>query len=885
MLPVKVAAKEGYWEREYNSREEKMTLTTRSGYMETVTERHNDKTEKIWSILEQNLGMDCESILRSMAFHLEYTLGKEKYTAFDYDFSRSVCLAVKDRLMERWNDTQTTYYLENAKRVYYLSLEYLMGRALTNSLINLNIFHETRNALNGIGYDTGEMQQFEPDAGLGNGGLGRLAACFLDSMATMQIPCYGYGIRYEYGIFRQDIVDGYQIEKPDIWLNGGSPWETLRKEIRFDVNFYGKVDSYPDESGRLLYRWHDTEKIHALAYDYPIPGYGNFTANTLRLWSARATNEFNLDYFNKEDYLDAVADKNETENITRVLYPRDDAYRGKELRLKQEYFFICATLQDIIRRHRVKNESLDNLADKAAIQLNDTHPALAVPELMRILIDQEGYDWEKAWDITTRAIGYTNHTVMPEAQERWPVDMLGTLLPRHLQIIYEINRRFLEEVEKAYPGDIERLKRMSIIQEEPVKSLRMTHLAVVGSHSVNGVAELHTSILTSKLFRDFYEMYPEKFNNKTNGITQRRWLKVCNPELSALITENIGDAWVTDMYRLRGLTGLADDPDFQEKWMSVKKRNKKRLAQYIQKNLGIRVNVDSMFVCQVKRIHEYKRQLLNILRVIADYNRLKSNTLVPFVPKTFIFAGKAAPGYFMAKLIIKLINSVAGVINSDPEVADRLKVVFLPNYGVSLGEIIFPAADVSEQISTAGMEASGTGNMKFALNGAITVGTLDGANIEILEEVGRENMIIFGLTAEEVEQAKKQGYDPREVYLSNPEIRLCLDQIKEGYFSGGDECLFAPIVDSLLDGGDYYMILKDFDAYLKAHERLDEIWNDAALWARISILNTANMGKFSSDRTIAEYANEIWDVKPTPVHMKVRKPGKLAPNCPLPLSA
>lgn len=852
--------------------------------METTTERHNGKTEKIWSILEQNLGMDCESILRSLAFHLEYSLGKEKYTAFDYDFAKSICLAVKDRLMERWNDTQTSYYHDNAKRVYYLSLEYLMGRTLTNSLINLNIYHETRNALNSIGYDVGEIQEFESDAGLGNGGLGRLAACFLDSMATMQIPSYGYGIRYEYGIFRQDIVDGYQVEKPDFWLNGGSPWETLRKEVRFDVNFYGKVESRVDETGRLFNAWVDTEKIHALAYDYPIPGYGNYTANTMRLWAARATNEFDLDYFNKEDYLDAVADKNESENITRVLYPRDDAFRGKELRLKQEYFFICATIQDIIRRHRIMNDTLDNLPDKVAMQLNDTHPALAVPELMRVLLDQDGYDWESAWDITTRVISYTNHTVMPEAQEKWPVEMLGNLLPRHLQIIYEINRRFLEEVEIAYPGDIERLKRMSIIQEEPVKSLRMTHLAVVGSHSVNGVAELHTSILTSKLFRDFYEMYPSKFNNKTNGITQRRWLKVCNPDLSALITENIGDAWVTDLYRLRGLIPLAADPVFREKWMSVKKRNKERLAQYIEKHLGIKVNTESVFVCQVKRIHEYKRQLMNILRIIADYNALKSNPSDSYVPKTFIFAGKAAPGYFMAKLIIKLINSVAEIINADPDVADRLKVVFLPNYGVSLGEIIFPAADVSEQISTAGMEASGTGNMKFALNGAITVGTLDGANIEIREEVGEENIIIFGLTAEEVEQTKKQGYDPREVYLANPDLRLCLDQIATGYFSRGDECLFAPIVHSLLDGGDFYMILKDFDSYLRAHERIDEIWSDRAVWATMSILNTANMGKFSSDRTIAEYASEIWDVKPVPVHMKVRKPGKMAPNCPLPLS-
>jgi starch phosphorylase len=838
-----------------------------------------EKVEKIWSILEKNLGDDCESILESMAFHLEYSLGKERYTAFDYDFARSVALAAKDRMMEHWNDTQTTYYKENAKRVYYLSLEYLMGRTFSNSLINMKIYGNTRKALDSIGCDIEEMQEFEPDAGLGNGGLGRLAACFLDSMATMKIPCYGYGIRYEYGIFRQDIADGYQVERPDMWLFGGSTWEIMRKELTFDVNFRGRVNTWVDGKGVLRNEWVDTEQIHAIVYDYPIPGYGTRTANTLRLWAARATSEFNLDYFNTGNYLQAVQQKDASETISRVLYPRDDVSRGKELRLRQEYFFVCATLQDILRRHRVMNKTLYNLPEKTAIQLNDTHPALAIPELMRVLMDQEGYDWEKAWDITTRTFAYTNHTVLPEALERWPVEMMESLLPRHLQIIYEINRRFLEEVAKACPGDMAKLGRMSIIEEEPVKAVRMANLAIVGSHAVNGVAELHTRILMTQLFPDFNEFYPGKFSNKTNGISQRRWLKVCNHGLSDLITEHIGEEWVTDLYQLEKLEPLADDPQFQKKWLSVKKENKKRLAAYIEKNLSVKVNPDSIFDCMVKRIHEYKRQLLNILHVIAEYNRLKANPSMSYHPRTYIFAGKAAPAYHMAKLIIKLINSAGDVVNTDPDISGRIKVVFIPNYGVTLGEMIFPAAEISEQISTAGMEASGTGNMKFALNGAVTVGTLDGANIEIMREVGEENIVIFGLKADEVEDLRKKGYNPRDIYNANPEIQKCLDQIRDGVFSRGDRSLFKPVLDALLDYGDYYLVLRDFDAYMKTHEKIDELYRDQKKWARMSILNTARMGFFSSDRTIAEYAKEIWNIQPVPTRSKQRTARKKQMVC------
>lgn len=837
-----------------------------------------EKREKIWSILENKLGMNYGSILKSIAFHLEYTLGKERYTANDRDFAESICYAVKDRLMERWNDTQSTYYKHNVKRVYYLSLEYLMGRTLTNSLINLGIYNETKKIFKDIGYDINELLDYENDAGLGNGGLGRLAACFMDSMATMHIPAYSYGLRYEYGIFKQEIKDGYQLEEPDLWLDSGSPWETARKDYAFEVNFYGEVRTAPDKGGNLKKEWIDTEKIYAVAYDYPVPGFQNKTANSLRLWSARATEEFNLDYFNSGNYMKAVEDKILSENITMVLYPRDDEFRGKELRLKQEYFFTSATLQDIIRRHKIINPSLDNLPDKAAIQMNDTHPAIAITEMMRLLIDIYGYEWEKAWEMTTKIFAYTNHSVMPEAMEKWPEDLLGHLLPRHLEIIYEINNRLIDQIKKKYPGDDSKIAKMSIIDErENTKLIRMAHLAIAGSHSVNGVAELHTKILKEKIFKEFDELYPGKFNNKTNGITPRRWLKLCNSLLSELITKHIGSGWTIKLEELKKLENFALDEDFQNNWLDVKYKNKKRLAEYIEKNNKIKVNINSIFDCQVKRIHEYKRQLLNLLHVIYLYNRIRKNSGEDFVPRTVIFGGKAAPGYFMAKLIIKLINSVADVINNDPLVKDKLKVVFLEDYNVSVAELVFPAADLSEQISTAGLEASGTGNMKFALNGALTIGTLDGANIEIMEAVGGENIFIFGLSASEVEKTKAGGYNPRNEYNLNPDLKECVDMIANGYFSAGDKHIFEPVVYYLLDGGDCFIVMKDFNSYVEMQKKVSKAYLDKKMWVKSSIINTANMGKFSSDRAIAEYAEDIWKVNP--VCVDSRKSKNATPDC------
>ncbi len=827
------------------------------------------KRERFWELLDEYLQIDEKAVECSMADHMEYTQAKEKYTARDIDFYMSLAHSVKDFMMERMNDTHHEYYKQNAKRVYYLSLEYLMGRTLGNSLINLNMYKLAEKVVDGLGFDLNEMMDFEPDAGLGNGGLGRLAACFLDSMATMAIPAIGYGIRYDYGIFHQKIENGYQIELPDRWLKFGNPWEILRRDYTYEVNFYGKVIQYTDDKGVFKTEWSDCRKVLALAYDTPIPGYGNFTVNTLRLWSARASNEFDLEYFNQGDYIKAVAAKDISETISRVLYPKDDIILGKELRLAQEYFFVSATLQDIIRRHKVKNPSLDNLHEKAAIQLNDTHPALSVAELMRILVDLEGMSWDKAWQITQQTIAYTNHTVLPEALEKWTISLLDKMLPRHLQIIYEINRRHLDEVQASFPGDNERMARMSIIEEKPEKSVRMAHLAIVGSHSINGVAQLHSNILKERLFKDFYAMWPEKFNNKTNGITQRRWLLLCNPDLAELITGEIGDKWVTDLADMKKLVKRADDRKFRKAWRDVKKKNKEYLAELIKKHLNIDVNTDSIFDCLVKRIHEYKRQLLDVLHIITLYNRLKADPSYDMVPRTVIFAGKAAPGYAIAKLIIKLINSVADRINNDPDIGTRLKVIFIPNYGVTIGQHIFPAADLSEQISTAGMEASGTGNMKFALNGALTIGTLDGANVEIMEEVGRDNIFIFGLTAEEVQAVRDRGYNPYDAVNKNDELRKCLDMIAGGEFSDGDRELFKPIIDSLLSKGDYFLLLKDYEAYIKCQEKVERAFRDTDWWDKASILNSCLVGKFSSDRTIREYTDEIW--KASSVHIEQKR--------------
>jgi starch phosphorylase len=825
-------------------------------------------------------GLDADSIRREFLTHLEITLAElPEHVDSEWEPYLSLALTVRDRLIERWVHTQNAYYAHDAKRVYYLSLEFLMGRTLANSLVNLGFLDAAAQAMHELGYELEDLREAEWDAGLGNGGLGRLAACFLDSLATLALPAYGYGIRYEYGMFHQRIVNGYQVETPDAWLRYGHPWEIPRPHDFFRVKFYGRVHQYVNDQGRLITAWVDTEDVLALPYDTPIPGYQNGTVNTLRLWSARATDEFDLSYFNRGDYEGAVEAKARSENITKVLYPNDNIFEGQELRLKQEYFFVSATLQDILRRYKKRWEMFDKeqgvpvfarFADKTAIQLNDTHPALAIPELMRLLVDIEQLDWETAWDMTTKTFAYTNHTVLPEALERWQVALLGRVLPRHLQLIYEINHRFLNEVRQRFPNDDGRCWRMSIIEEGQEQRVRMAHLAIVGGHAVNGVAALHTEILKADVFRDFYEMWPEKFSNKTNGITQRRWLKKANPPLSALITEAIGEGWVTDLFQLKRLAGLAADTAFAGKWRTAKRDNKLRLMeiiknQYQRRGQTITLNPDSLFDCQVKRIHEYKRQLLNALHAITLYNRIKDTPNGNHLPRTIIFGGKAAPGYFLAKLIIKLINAIGDKVNHDADMGDVLRVVFLADYRVSLAERIFPAAELSEQISTAGTEASGTGNMKFALNGALTIGTMDGANIEIREEVGDENIFIFGLTAAQV-HALKPHYNPWDSYHQHAELRRAIEQIRDGFFSPEDPDLFRDIVETLLGRGrDNYLLLADYDAYIACQERVSETYRRPDEWTKKSILNVAHMGKFSTDHTITEYADEIWGLAPVQI--------------------
>jgi starch phosphorylase len=813
-------------------------------------------------------------IIKSFLEHLEFTLGKDKYTATQFDIYNALAYTVRDRMVDRWLDTQQAYYNEDPKRVYYLSMEFLMGRTLENSLINLGKFDEFREAMESLGYNFEWLINEEQEAGLGNGGLGRLAACFLDSMATMSIPAYGYGIRYEYGIFRQRIVDGAQVEIPDNWLRYRNPWEMDRQEHLHPVKFYGRVTTITDAVGGTHSSWVDTEDVMAMAYDIPVPGYGTNTVNTMRLWSAKATREFDLDFFNVGNYIRAVEKKMMSENISKVLYPADDIPEGKELRLKQEYFLASATIYDVLYRFRKTHTDLGLLPDKVAIQLNDTHPALAIPELMRVLIDHERMEWRDAWEITVRTFAYTNHTILPEALETWPVWFFEHILPRHLQIIYDINDHFLDEVRARFPGDTERLERLSLIEEHWERRIRMAHLAIVGSHSVNGVATLHSEILKNEVFRDFYDMYPERFNNKTNGITQRRWLKQANPLLSGLIDSAIGDGWTTDLYQLQRLRPLAENREFRLSWQEVKRLNKQRLAAYILHHNRLEVNIDSLFDCQVKRFHEYKRQLLNLLHVITLYNRIKEHPSLDIVQRTFIFSGKAAHSYIMAKLIIRLTNAVAEVVNNDPDVGGRLKVVFLADYGVSLAEKIFPAADLSEQISTAGTEASGTGNMKFSLNGALTIGTLDGSNIEIMDEVGPDNIFIFGMDAHEVTALRNRGYNPRENYTRLPALRKVLDMIAEGEFSPGNRDLFKPIIDNLLNQGDRYMLLADYASYVNCQDEVGQLYRDSDEWARRAILNTVGMGKFSSDRTIAEYARDIWDVKTFTVSTAVHRCGQ-----------
>jgi starch phosphorylase len=794
--------------------------------------------------------------------HLTDSFAQDHDTATQLGRYNSFALAIRDQLIRRWLRTQETYDNSDTKRVYYLSLEFLLGRMLGNNLINLQVQNASADALRELGFRLEDLREVEWDAGLGNGGLGRLAACFLDSMATLQLPAYGYGIRYEYGTFFQHIRDGAQVETPDNWLRYGNVWEIPRPERIYLVQFYGCATRSLNGDGPR-YEWVDTDNVIAMAYDFPIPGYGNATANNLRLWSAKSTREFDFDYFNHGDYLRAVQDRDKTETISKILYPNDNVAAGKELRLKQEYFFVSATLQDVIARYLKTRETFDAFPEKVAIQLNDTHPALAIPELMRLFLDQHHLSWDQAWTLTTQTFAYTNHTVLPEALERWPVPLLERVLPRILQIVYEINQRFLEAMAREAPTDTDRLRRVSLIEEGDEKNVRMANLAIVGSHSINGVSELHTRILKDDLFRDFFEIYPKRFNNKTNGITQRRWLLLSNPRLSELISDRIGEDWITRLDELSALVPLADDPDFRARWRRVKTANKEALAGLIRKQLGVEIQLDSIVDCHVKRIHEYKRQLLNILHLVHLYNRIKAGESI--VPRTVIFAGKAAPGYFIAKLIIRLITAVAERINQDPEAKSFLKVVFIPNYGVSLAEKIIPATDLSEQISTAGSEASGTSNMKFALNGALIIGTLDGANVEILEEVGDENIFIFGLKAAEVQAAKSAGYQPWHYYNNVPELRKILDMIAGDVFCSDKPGLFKPIVDSLLDGGDPYMVLADFESYVDCQRKAALAYLDPESWSRKCILNVARMGKFSSDRTISDYAREIWQVKPVAV--------------------
>jgi len=807
---------------------------------------------------------------RSFLRHLQYTLVKDKYSATRADLYLALSFAVRDMLAERWLDTQQSYYNNDAKRVYYISMEFLMGRTLGNSMINLGIADEWEAALKVLGISIDDLAEQEWDAGLGNGGLGRLAACFLDSMATMSLPAYGYGIRYEYGMFYQRIVDGNQVELPDNWLRYDNPWEFDRQEHLHKIQYQGRVVEYTGENGETCYSWIDTHDVMALAYDVPIPGFGNGTVNTMRLWSAKSTREFELESFNQGNYIGAVESKMKTENISKVLYPADHMLEGKELRLRQEYFLSSSTVQDIFYRFDKKHDNLGLLPKKVAIQLNDTHPTLAIPELMRILLDEKKLPWETAWDLATRTFAYTNHTILPEALEKWPVAMMEYILPRHLLIIYQINDHFLKQVTRLYPGDNAKKRRMSIVGEDGEKHIRMAHLAIVGSHSVNGVSALHSQILKGDLFRDFYQMWPERFNNKTNGITQRRWLKQANRLLSNLISSRIGEGWITDLDQLEKLREFADDHDFQHQWIDVKLANKQRLTEHISRTIGVDISPESMFDCQTKRIHEYKRQLLNVLHVITRFNRIKANPDLDIAPRTFIFSGKAAPSYLMAKLIIRLINAVSAVVNNDPAVSNQIKVIFLPNYNVSLAELIFPAADLSEQISTAGTEASGTGNMKYALNGALTIGTLDGANIEIMEEVGKDNIFIFGMTSKQVNSLKADGYRPLDYYYRNSELKQAIDMIGNGSFSPGNPQLFKPIVDTLL-GPDNYLLLADYASYIECQDRVDMLYRQPTQWARISILNCAGMGRFSSDRTISEYARDIWGISPEKVSCHSRR--------------
>jgi glycogen phosphorylase len=829
------------------------------------------------------IGKTPEDLRRAFVEHVEFSRGKGFDNAGNFDRYLAIAMTVRDRLAKPWVESHRRQYVTDAKRAYYLSAEYLLGRALGNNLINTGLWQPTRDALRELGIDLSTLLELEPDAGLGNGGLGRLAACFLDSLATLDLPAMGYGIRYEFGIFTQEIINGYQVERADEWLKFGYPWEMVRPERSVPVRFYGHVEPQVMPDGRRVARWVGGKTVVGVPWDIPIAGFGGQTVNTLRLWQARASADFDFALFNDGDYERSVVEKNDSELISKVLYPNDQNQAGKELRLKQEYFFVACSIADIMRRYLKTHSDFVSFPKKVAIQLNDTHPAIAVAELMRVFLDDKRIPWDEAWAITHATFGYTNHTLLPEALEKWPVSIFERLLPRHLEIIYEINQRFMRQVQIRYPFDNERPTRMSLIEEGKEKMVRMANLAVVGSHSVNGVAALHSSLLKRDVMPEFAEMFPERFNNKTNGVTPRRWLLSCNPRLSKIITGAIGEGWIKDLDRLRELEKFAEDSNFVGAFREAKQSNKQDLTAHLRDLLWLSLDPQAIFDVHVKRLHEYKRQLLNALHIVSLWAKARKDPASILAPRAFLFGAKSAPGYQKAKLIIRLINGIAEVANSDAQ-RTGLRVVFVPNYRVSLAERIIPAADVSEQISTAGMEASGTGNMKFALNGALTLGTLDGANIEIRDLVGAENFFLFGMTADEVMAKSRSGYRGREIYESNPVVREVLDLISSGFFSPEDKHLFKPLVDNLL-GDDRYMVLADFDAYVKAQEEVARAYLNPKRWWKSAIINVARMGFFSSDRTIKEYAKDIWDIHPVPVGVAERPNGtQPRPSTPISVS-
>jgi glycogen phosphorylase len=810
------------------------------------------------------VGTQADDLKQAVVDHLRYSLGRSPRLAKEQDYYRALALAVRDRMQHRWMATTQACFDLNRKIACYLSAEFLMGPHLGNNLVNLDIEQAARSALAELGQDLDVILGCEPEPGLGNGGLGRLAACYLDSLATLQRPAIGYGIRYEFGIFAQQIHDGWQTEITDKWLHGGNPWEIPKPDVAYYVNWGGHTEEYLDEDGRFRVRWVPARVVKGTAYDTPIQGYGVDNCNTLRLWSAEAIESFDFQAFNTGGYYEAVMEKMASETVTKVLYPNDEPEIGKRLRLGQQYFFVSCSLQDMLHLLDLAGVPVEQFADRFAVQLNDTHPSIGVAELMRLLVDERDFDWDAAWAITVTAFGYTNHTLLPEALETWPLSMFRELLPRHLEIIYEINRRFLDEVRARFPNDEARVARMSVIGEDDGKRVRMAHLATVGSHAINGVAALHTELLKASVLRDFHELWPERFSNKTNGVTPRRFLALSNPGLRALLNRTLGEGWLTDPTLLRGLESQVDDRAFRDEWRALKRANKERLAAYVRAQTNVELDPDWLFDIQVKRIHEYKRQHLNLLHIVTLYRRLKEDPTLDVPPRAFLFGGKAAPGYFLAKRIIKLVNAVAETVNTDPDVNTRMRVAFVPNFNVRNAHLIYPAADLSEQISTAGKEASGTGNMKFMMNGALTIGTLDGANVEMREEVGEENFFLFGLTAAEVEQVKRNGYRPADHVAGNDELAAVLELIGGGHFSRGDAEVFRPLVENLVHS-DPFLVLADYADYIACQERVSEAWRDTERWTRMSILNTARSGKFSSDRAILEYCDGIWDVRPVTV--------------------